>query len=57
MFLMRVLLSLLNSEIIGLNIPTSVPLVYEFDHLLKPIKHYYLADPEELKKKMEAVQN
>jgi 2,3-bisphosphoglycerate-dependent phosphoglycerate mutase len=34
-----------------------VPLVYELDENLKPIRHYYLADEEELKKKMEAVAN
>jgi 2,3-bisphosphoglycerate-dependent phosphoglycerate mutase len=33
-------------EITGLNIPTGVPLVYELDEDLKPIKHYYLGDPE-----------
>jgi len=38
-----------------MNIPTSVPLVYEFDENLTPVKHYYIADPEELKKKMEEV--
>lgn len=42
-------------DIVGLNIPTSVPLVYDFDENLKPINHFYLADPEELKKKMQAV--
>lgn len=45
------------NDIVGLNIPTSVPLVYEFDKDLKPIKNYYLADPEELKKKMDSVAN
>lgn len=44
-------------EILGLNIPTGVPLVYELDQNLKPIKHYYLIDEEELKKKMDAVAN
>jgi len=32
------------SEIVELNIPTGIPLVYELDANLKPIKHYYLAD-------------
>ena len=36
-----------DEEIVGLNIPTGVPLVYELDADLKPIKHYYLGDPEE----------
>ncbi len=44
-----------DQEIVGLNIPTGIPLVYELDDNLKPIKHYYLGDPEEIKKAMEAV--
>ncbi|MGP1955033.1 MAG: 2,3-bisphosphoglycerate-dependent phosphoglycerate mutase, partial [Arsenophonus sp. NC-QC1-MAG3] len=31
-------------EILELNIPTAVPLIYEFDENIKPIKYYYLAD-------------
>ena len=45
------------SEIVELNIPTGIPLVYELDQDLKPIRHYYLGDPEEAKKKAEAVAN
>lgn len=45
------------SEIVELNIPTGVPLVYELDDNLKPIKHYYLGDPEAVKKAAEAVAN
>lgn len=44
-------------DIISLNIPTGVPLVYELDENLKPIKHYYLGDPEAIKKAMDAVAN
>merc|ERR1712130_93843 len=33
-------------EITELNIPTAIPLVYEFDSDMKPIKHYYLGDQE-----------
>ena len=33
-------------EIVGLNIPTGIPLVYELDDQLHPIKHYYLGDPD-----------
>jgi 2,3-bisphosphoglycerate-dependent phosphoglycerate mutase len=33
------------SEITELNIPTAIPLVYELDDTLKPIRHYYLGDP------------
>jgi 2,3-bisphosphoglycerate-dependent phosphoglycerate mutase len=46
-----------DDEIAELNIPTGVPLVYELDKDLKPIKHYYLGDPEEVKKLAEAVAN
>jgi len=42
-------------EIVGLNIPTGVPLVYELDNDLKPRKHYYLGDAEEVAKRMAAV--
>jgi 2,3-bisphosphoglycerate-dependent phosphoglycerate mutase len=43
------------SEIVELNIPTGMPLVYELDGELKPIRHYYLGDPEKVKAAMEAV--
>ena len=33
-------------EILELNIPTGIPLVYELDEELKPLKHYYLGDEE-----------
>lgn len=42
-------------DILKYNIPTAVPLVYEFDQDLIPLKHYYLLDEEELKKRQEAV--
>jgi len=44
-------------DIISLNIPTGVPLVYELDANLKPIKHYYLGDQEKIKAAMDAVAN
>lgn len=46
-----------DEEIVGLNIPTGMPLIYELDAGLKPIKSYYIGDPEEVKKAMEAVAN
>ena len=46
-----------DDEIVGLNIPTGVPLVYELDENLKPIKHYYLGNQEEIEKKAKAVAN
>lgn len=42
-------------DIVELNIPTGMPLVYELDKDLKPIKNYYLGDPERVKAAMEAV--
>ena len=44
-------------EIVELNIPTGIPLVYELDENLKPIKHYYLGDREALAAAMQAVAN
>lgn len=44
-------------EIVGLNIPTGVPLVYELDEDLQPIKSYYLGDQEAIEKAMQAVAN
>jgi len=41
--------------IVGLNIPTGMPLVYELDEDLKPLRSYYLGDPEKVKAAMEAV--
>jgi 2,3-bisphosphoglycerate-dependent phosphoglycerate mutase len=43
------------SEIVELNIPTGMPLVYELDDELRPLTHYYLGDPEKVKAAMEAV--
>jgi 2,3-bisphosphoglycerate-dependent phosphoglycerate mutase len=44
-----------DDEIVALNIPTAVPLVYELDADLKPIKHYYLGDAEQIAKAQAAV--
>lgn len=47
-----------DNEIVELNIPTAIPLVYELDaKTLKPIKHYYLADEETVRKALESVAN
>lgn len=46
-----------DDDIVGLNIPTGIPLVYDLDADLRPIKHEYLADPEAVKKAMQAVAN
>ena len=44
-------------DIVGLNIPNGIPLVYELDADLKPIKSYYLGDPEAAAKAAAAVAN
>ena len=46
-----------DQEIVGLNIPTGVPLVYELDDDLKPMRNYYLGDAEAIAKAQQAVAN
>jgi 2,3-bisphosphoglycerate-dependent phosphoglycerate mutase len=46
-----------DADIVGLNIPTAQPLVYELDADLKPIRHYYLGDQEAIAAAMQAVAN
>jgi 2,3-bisphosphoglycerate-dependent phosphoglycerate mutase len=46
-----------DDEIVQLNIPTGIPLVYELDKDLKPVKSYYLGDAEAIKAAQEAVAN
>jgi 2,3-bisphosphoglycerate-dependent phosphoglycerate mutase len=44
-------------DIVGLNIPNGIPLVYELDAQLKPLRHYYLGDAEAAAKAAAAVAN
>lgn len=46
-----------DQDIPGLNIPTGIPLVYDLDDDLKPLRHFYLGDEEAVKKAQEAVAN
>jgi 2,3-bisphosphoglycerate-dependent phosphoglycerate mutase len=46
-----------DEKIIELNIPTGVPLIYEFDDNMNPIKNYYLGNKEEIEKKQQSVKN
>lgn len=46
-----------DDQIVKLNLPTAVPYVFEFDDDLKLVKDYFLGDPEEIRKLMEAVAN
>lgn len=56
---MRALIKFLDKisdeEIPSVNVPTGIPLVYELDETLKPIKQYYLADPEKVRELQEKV--
>ena len=45
------------SDIVGLNIPNGIPLVYELDDALQPLRHYYLGDPDAAVKAAAAVAN
>ncbi|HET9764019.1 MAG TPA: 2,3-diphosphoglycerate-dependent phosphoglycerate mutase [Casimicrobiaceae bacterium] len=46
-----------DAEIVSLNIPTGIPLVYELTDDLKPLRHYYLGDPEKIARAVQAVAN
>ena len=43
------------TDIVGVNIPTGIPLVYELDHELRPQRHFYLGDPEAVQRAAAAV--
>ena len=43
------------AELVALNVPTGIPLVYELDRELKPLRHYYLGDPAEVARRTAAV--
>jgi 2,3-bisphosphoglycerate-dependent phosphoglycerate mutase len=53
--LVKFLDNISDQDIVELNIPTGIPLVYELDRSLKPLKSYYLGDPEAAKKAADAV--
>lgn len=55
--LVKYLDNISDQDIVGLNIPTGIPLIYELNDDLKPIKSFYLGDPEAVKKAAEAVAN
>jgi len=46
-----------DKDIVSLNLPTGIPYVFEFDDQLNLLKDYFLGDPEEIRKLMEAVAN
>jgi 2,3-bisphosphoglycerate-dependent phosphoglycerate mutase len=53
--LVKYLDNISEADIVELNIPTGMPLVYELDDELKPLNRYYLGDPEKVKAAMDAV--
>ena len=53
--LVKYLDNISDQDIVELNIPSGIPLVYELDRSLKPLKNYYLGDPEAAKRAAEAV--
>ena len=55
--LVKYLDNLSEEEVLDLNIPTGVPLVYELDDDLNPIRRYYLGDPAQIEQAMQAVAN
>jgi 2,3-bisphosphoglycerate-dependent phosphoglycerate mutase len=55
--LVKYLDNISDEDILKLNIPTGIPLVYELDEDLKPIKHYYLGDQDAIAAKQAAVAN
>ena len=55
--LVKYLDTISDEAIVEMNIPNGIPLVYEFDEHLKPLRHYYLGDAAEIEAKMAAVAN
>ena len=50
--IVKILDNISNEDIIGVNIPTGIPLVYELDMKLNPLNHYYLGEASELEKRL-----
>jgi 2,3-bisphosphoglycerate-dependent phosphoglycerate mutase len=44
-----------DADIVGLNVPTGIPLVYELDGALEPLRHYYLGDAADVARRVAAV--
>lgn len=55
--IVKYLKNISEEEIVNLNLPTGIPYVFQFDDKMNLIKDYFLGDPEEIKKLMEAVAN
>ena len=55
--LVKYLDNISDEEIVGFNIPTGIPLVYELDGALSPVRHYYIGDQEEIKTAIQKVED
>jgi len=55
--IVKMLKNISDDDIVNLNLPTAVPYVFEFDDDMNLVKDYFIGDPEEIKKLMEAVAN
>jgi len=55
--LMKIIDNISDKDIMEINIPTAIPLVYEFDVNMKPTKHFFLASDEDVKAAMDKVAN
>lgn len=55
--IVKTLKGMSNEEIIGFNIPTAVPYIFEFDDRMNLQKDFYLGNPEEIQKKIDGVKN
>lgn len=53
--LVKIIDNVPDDKIVGVNIPNAVPLVYEFDEDMNPLRSYYVGDPEEIAKAQAAV--
>lgn len=53
--IIKYLKNISDNDIVSLNLPTAVPYVFEFDDQLELVKDYFLGDPDEIQKKMNAV--
>ena len=53
--LVKIIDKISDKNIVNFNIPTGIPLVYELDNNLKPIKHYFLGNQKEIKRRIKEV--
>jgi 2,3-bisphosphoglycerate-dependent phosphoglycerate mutase len=55
--IVKYLKNISNEDIVGLNLPTGIPYIFEFDDQMNLLKDYFLGDPEVIRKLMEEVAN